>query len=139
MFRVVYATHCSSLSCDSFRGLIWTLTDTSIPNSADFYVQRPEIFEQVKSKVLSQKSVAIVGMDNLLGIGTSTLAAAVARDPEVKAEYRGGVFWLGFENDADDRTKLNHLLVRLYGLLRRLLFKDELTAPLNFLNRTFEF
>lgn len=76
-------------------------------------MHRPEIFDTAKREVLAGNSVAILGMDSLLGIGTTTLAAAVARDEEVAKLHDGGVFWLNCRDGADDRSQLEELTVRL--------------------------
>jgi len=82
-----------------------------VPPLPAHYVHRPEIFDETKAKVLSGSSVAILGIDNLLGIGSSTLAAAVAADKDVRAEFSsGGVFWLSYESGHDERIKLQELL-----------------------------
>jgi hypothetical protein len=79
--------------------------------STVLYVHRPEIFDMAKREVLAGNSVAILGIDSLLGIGTSTLAAAVAQDDEVLAMHDAGVFWLNYRDGIDDRSQLQQLSV----------------------------
>ncbi|NEQ18166.1 MAG: hypothetical protein F6K44_32620, partial [Moorea sp. SIO3E2] len=80
------------------------------PNQAPplppYYVERPEVSEQLKQKLLSQETaragtLVVSAIYGLGGIGKSTLAAALAHDEEVQSHFTDGIFWatLGQEPD----------------------------------------
>ncbi|NEP22483.1 NB-ARC domain-containing protein [Moorena sp. SIO3I6] len=72
------------------------------PNQAPplppYYVERPEVSEQLKQKLLSQETakagtLVVSAIYGLGGIGKSTLAAALAYDKEVQSHFTDGIFW----------------------------------------------
>ena len=67
------------------------------PDPQWYFVPRGEVLEEIKAKLLgNRKTVALVGM---VGTGKSSLAAEVARDPEVLRVFADGVFWLSLGQD----------------------------------------
>src|SRR3712207_3777164 len=72
-----------------------------------YFVARPEVMEQLKEHVLSKVALASPGvlvisaLQGQGGIGKSTLAAALAHEPDVAERFPDGVLWatLGQEPD----------------------------------------
>jgi WD40 repeat protein/transcriptional regulator with XRE-family HTH domain len=74
---------------------------TNVPELPPHFLPRPEELRDLKDALLGGDSqrVAItgqgrVGVQGMGGIGKSVLAAAVARDDQVRAAFRDGVHWL---------------------------------------------
>jgi WD40 repeat protein len=128
------------LHCDDFRDdaqypaqlakLIGNLQRPAPPLGALFgvpslplhFLGRPELLRRVKDALLVdlQKPVVItgeaarVGMQGMGGIGKSVLAAALARDPEVRRSYPDGIVWVAF-GQQPDRVSLQRDVARHLG------------------------
>ncbi|NEQ10400.1 MAG: hypothetical protein F6K37_32060 [Moorea sp. SIO4E2] len=68
------------------------------PPPPPYYVERPEVSEQLKQILLSKETaragtLVVSAIYGLGGIGKSTLAAALAHDPEVQSHFTDGIFW----------------------------------------------
>ncbi|NES46724.1 NB-ARC domain-containing protein, partial [Moorena sp. SIO2C4] len=72
------------------------------PNQAPplppYYVERPEVSQRLKQILLSQETartgtLVVSAIYGLGGIGKSTLAAALAYEPEVQSHFPDGIFW----------------------------------------------
>jgi hypothetical protein len=61
------------------------------------FVARPEVTRELKAKLLEERAtpgtLVVSAVHGLGGIGKSTLAAHLARDPEVLARFPDGVLW----------------------------------------------
>ncbi|MCT7993680.1 NB-ARC domain-containing protein, partial [Laspinema olomoucense] len=69
------------------------------PTLPNHFLDRPDILNRLKSKLLAEELAnsggLIVGaLFGLGGIGKSVLAAALARSPEVQAQFPDGVLWV---------------------------------------------
>ncbi|AOY84978.2 NB-ARC domain-containing protein [Moorena producens JHB] len=63
-----------------------------------YFVQRPEISQSLKQSLLSEQTaktgtLVVSAIYGLGGIGKSTLAAAIANDPEVQTHFPDGILW----------------------------------------------
>lgn len=58
----------------------------------------------------SSKPVNITSISGMAGIGKTTLANAVANDPEVKSAFPDGILWVSFRSGANLREKLTQWL-----------------------------
>lgn len=70
-----------------------------VPVLPDDHVARAEAIDQIWSDLQSNATAGIggersVGLHGQGGVGKSVLAAAVCRDPRVRAAFPGGVLWL---------------------------------------------
>ncbi|MEI2583108.1 NB-ARC domain-containing protein, partial [Scytonema sp. PRP1] len=70
-----------------------------MPSLPQYFVERPEHHKQIKTCLLSLEGnrtgiLVVSAIYGLAGIGKSTLAAAVAHDPEVQAQFPDGVLWV---------------------------------------------
>ena len=80
-----------------------------VPNLPPHFLGRPELLRRVKDALLVdlQKPVVItgtaarVGMQGMGGIGKSVLAAALARDREIRRSYPDGVLWVAVGQQPD--------------------------------------
>ncbi|WP_424095889.1 NB-ARC domain-containing protein [Moorena producens] len=68
------------------------------PPLPPYYVERPEVSQQLKQILLSQETakagtLVVSAIYGLGGIGKSTLAAALAHDSEVQSHFPDGIFW----------------------------------------------
>src|SRR4051812_23653321 len=68
------------------------------PEHSRFFVDRPEVSRDLKARLLGDGaahcSLVISAIHGLGGIGKSTLAAALAHDPEVLVHFPDGVLWV---------------------------------------------
>lgn len=93
-----------------------------VPNLPPYFLGRPELLRRVKNALLVdlQKPVVIsgaasrVGMQGMGGIGKSVLAAAIARDPEVRRSYPDGIIWVAVGHQPD-RVRLQRDVARHLG------------------------
>ena len=58
-------------------------------------VGRDHLLGQLKARLLNGKQGAVVALSGLPGMGKTTLATALANDPELKAHFADGVLWAG--------------------------------------------
>ena len=69
---------------------------------ADF-VQRPREFEALKAKLLDAKGDAVAitaALRGAGGYGKTTLAKALAHDPDISDAYFDGILWVGTRREA---------------------------------------
>jgi len=76
------------------------------PSLPPNFVERPSSQQAVKAVLLGQKAfnqgtLVISAIYGLGGIGKSTLAAAIAHDPDVKACFTDGVLWATLSKEPD--------------------------------------
>ncbi|MFH1197783.1 MAG: NB-ARC domain-containing protein [bacterium] len=127
------------LHCDDFRDdalydkqfekLVETLNQPAppvgklfaVPNLPSHFLGRPELMRRLKDAVLIdlQKPVVVtsagsqVGVQGMGGIGKSVLAAAVARDREVRRSYPDGIIWISFGQHPDVLQLMRDLATHL--------------------------
>ena len=63
-----------------------------------YFIQRPEVSQSLKQSLLSEQTaktgtLVVSAIYGLGGIGKSTLAAAIAHDPEVQTHFGDGILW----------------------------------------------
>ncbi|WP_424097461.1 NB-ARC domain-containing protein [Moorena producens] len=63
-----------------------------------YFIQRPEVSQSLKQSLLSEQTaktgtLVVSAIYGLGGIGKSTLAAAIAHDPEVQTHFADGILW----------------------------------------------
>lgn len=76
----------------------------NLPELPGYFQPRPELLRRVKDALLVdlQKPIVVtdaesrVGIQGMGGIGKSVLAAALARDQEIRRSYPDGVIWVRF-------------------------------------------
>ncbi|NEQ11752.1 MAG: hypothetical protein F6K37_39550, partial [Moorea sp. SIO4E2] len=80
----------------------WRKVNQTRPNQAPplprYYVERPEVSQRLKQILLSQETarvgtLVVSAIYGLGGIGKSTLAAALAHDPDIQSDFPDGIFW----------------------------------------------
>ena len=78
----------------------------NVPLLPEHFISRPGLMEQLKERVLSGEGAApgilsVTAIHGLGGIGKTTIAAALAHEPDVRERFKGGVLWttLGPEPD----------------------------------------
>ena len=85
------------------------------------YVVRPEEMGVLKTLLLEKRETSssesrnIVGLWGPAGIGKSTLARAVCRDPEIADRYHDGMAWLGPIRDGQTNRALREVLLAFLG------------------------
>ncbi|MEI2581160.1 AAA-like domain-containing protein, partial [Scytonema sp. PRP1] len=77
-----------------------------VPYLPQYFVERPEHHKQIKTRLLSNQgnrtgTLVVSAIYGLGGIGKSTLAAAVAHDPQVQAQFSDGVLWVTLGQQPD--------------------------------------
>ena len=97
----------------------------AVPSLPASFIGRPDLMRRVRDALLVdlQKPHVItsadarVGMQGMGGIGKSVLAAALARDRQVREAYPDGVLWVAFGQDLtqDDILKRQRDVVRHLG------------------------
>jgi hypothetical protein len=58
-------------------------------------IGRDEELAALRSKVCAGGASALTALNGLPGVGKTALATALVHDPEVRAHFCGGVFWVG--------------------------------------------
>lgn len=72
------------------------LTDPSIPQilgSTDSLLGRKGLLAQVKQRLLQNGGTTLTALNGLPGIGKTSLAVALAMDPEVRTHFYDGILW----------------------------------------------
>ncbi len=74
-----------------------------VPYLPPYFVERPEVSEKLKQCLFSEATKAgtlvVSAIYGSGGIGKSTLAAALAYDPEVQAQITDGLSWSELPSD----------------------------------------
>jgi NB-ARC domain/SEFIR domain len=103
-----------------------------VPDLPPHYLPREEVLTGLKQKLLSgEASIAItgqsqaVGVRGMGGIGKSVLAAALARDREVRQAFPDGIYWLTLGQKPDLLDLQNQLLRQLTGSKETLTTEQE--------------
>ncbi|WP_287263434.1 NB-ARC domain-containing protein [Moorena sp. SIO3A5] len=68
------------------------------PYPPAYFIQRPEVSQSLKQSLLSEQTaktgtLVVSAIYGLGGIGKSTLARAIAHDPEVQSHFPDGILW----------------------------------------------
>jgi hypothetical protein len=89
----------------------------NLPENPPTLIGRDASLAAVKSRLLNtdSHSYAPVVLQGLLGIGKSTLAAALIHDPEVKRHFTDGVLWATLGDNPDPHTTLRRWAA-LFGI-----------------------
>jgi WD40 repeat protein len=98
----------------------------AVPNLPPHFLARPELMQRVRDALLVdlQKAQVItstdakVGMQGMGGIGKSVLAAALARNRQIRESYPDGIVWISFGqhlNDSDLLSRQRDLAKHLGG------------------------
>mmetsp|Transcript_2071 Transcript_2071/g.6140 ORF Transcript_2071/g.6140 Transcript_2071/m.6140 type:complete len:1469 (+) Transcript_2071:718-5124(+) len=88
-------------------------TMCGVPQLPQCFVERDAELLLLQSLLLSGNDVVLAGPKGLGGVGKSTLAAAIARDPEVQQTYRDGVFWIMMGPRVNPMIKAEELKVSM--------------------------
>ena len=76
-----------------------------VPYLPPYFVERPEVSEKLKQCLFSEATKAgtlvVSAIYGSGGIGKSTLAAALAYDPEVQAHFPDGILWITLGQQPD--------------------------------------
>jgi len=82
-----------------------------VPRLPDFYVPREGDLQQLRELLQQGGVLGLTAMHGMGGVGTSVLAAALARDSQAQACFADGVLWATLGPDADGRADADvHLL-----------------------------
>lgn len=64
------------------------------PAQPETFVERPEITKELKARLFSQNSTLVISAIHGLGaVGKTTIATALAHDPEVQKHFPDGILW----------------------------------------------
>jgi len=80
-----------------------------VPELPPYYVERPAELSKLRWHLLLGKDTCITGPKGTGGIGKTTIATAIARDAEVQAMYRGGIFWVVLSPSVSPMIKAEEL------------------------------
>jgi DNA polymerase III delta prime subunit len=93
-----------------------------VPDLPPHYLPREEVLAGLKQKLLAgcanvsiTRQSSAVGVQGMGGIGKSVLAAALARDSEVRQAFPDGIYWLTLGQKPDVLVLQNQLLRQLTG------------------------
>ena len=64
-------------------------------------IGRDELLSRLKDQLFAGRNVALSAINGLPGVGKTTLAALLAHDADVAAEFPDGVLWVGLGRDPD--------------------------------------
>jgi len=96
----VIRNRCDEQLSQVFRGLLSGGFLFNVPDLPPNYIPRQEELDALKEALLGTGATAITGRGSALGlqgmggIGKSILAAALARDVEIRDAFRDGIYWL---------------------------------------------
>ena len=76
-----------------------------LPSSTPL-IGREEEIAAIKQRLFAGSSVALTALNGLPGVGKTTLAIALAHDPEVREHFRHGVLWAGLGPDPNVDRRL---------------------------------
>ena len=82
-----------------------------VPPLPTHFVERPEPFEKVKTLMLPDRqsgTLVVSAIKGMGGIGKSVLAAALARDEDVRERFKDGVLWVTLGQNPEPRTLLEN-------------------------------
>jgi tetratricopeptide (TPR) repeat protein len=74
------------------------------PRPADPLIGRDELLSELRSQLMAGASLAL--LNGLPGVGKTTLAVALAHDPDVLGQFQDGVLWAGLGRQPDVLTLL---------------------------------
>ena len=86
------------------------MSQAKVPPLPSHYVSRPEVIRELKQSLFSPSQTGVLVVSaiyGLGGIGKSTVAAALARDPEVLSHFPDGVLWATLGQQPDLLSFLN--------------------------------
>ncbi|MBV9711626.1 MAG: helix-turn-helix domain-containing protein, partial [Ktedonobacteraceae bacterium] len=69
-----------------------------LPSSTPL-IGREEEIVAIKQRLFTGSNVALTALNGLPGVGKTTLAIALAHDPEVRAHFQHGILWAGLGPD----------------------------------------
>lgn len=72
----------------------------NVPLMPDHFLGREELVEALVARLCAGQTTAL-SADGLPGVGKTTLAVALARDPRILAHFREGVLWAGLGRTPD--------------------------------------
>lgn len=74
-----------------------TIYDPAVPTLAggSGLVGRDEMLQQLKERLRADRGVVLSALNGLPGVGKTSLAVALARDPDIAAHFSDGVLWAG--------------------------------------------
>ncbi len=76
-----------------------------LPSSTPL-IGREEEIAAIKQRLFAGNNVALTALNGLPGVGKTTLAIALAHDPEVRAHFRHGILWAGLGPDPNVDRRL---------------------------------
>ena len=93
----------------------------NVPDLPQNFLPRPEYLNPIKESILSKDNQKIgitslqrIGLWGMGGIGKSVVAAAIARDKEVREAFKDGIIWLAFGQEPNLASKQQEL-ARAFG------------------------
>ena len=85
---------------------------SQVPPLPTHFVQRPEPFEKVKALMLPEDrqpgTLLVSAIKGMGGVGKSALAAALARDEDVRKRFKDGVLWVTLGQNPEPQTLLEN-------------------------------
>jgi hypothetical protein len=104
-----------------------------VPDLPPHYLPREEVLASLKQKLLAGdgnvgitgQSSAAVGVQGMGGIGKTVLAAALARDSEVRQAFPDGIYWLNIGQNPNLLALQNQLLRQLTGSKEKILITEQ--------------
>jgi hypothetical protein len=89
-----------------------------VPELPPYFIEQPSLFKRLKNRLLENPDVLEIAqgqktpilLQGMSGIGKSVLAAALARDQQVRQTFVSGIFWIALGQEADLVTRHNDLI-----------------------------
>ncbi|MEO1288413.1 MAG: TIR domain-containing protein, partial [Chloroflexota bacterium] len=90
-----------------------------VPDLPEHFVERPEVFEQMKTQLLDEARDNPVAITTSLvgagGFGKTTLASALCHDEDVQTAFDDGVLWVTLGENPNLLLIINDMLLALTG------------------------
>ncbi len=74
---------------------MYDLAISSLPAQTKGLVGRDDLLQRLKTRLLTQQSLALSALKGLPGVGKTALAKQIAHDADIQAHFQHGILWVG--------------------------------------------